>query len=144
VADHRPNAREHAARFPGARVIFCEDPATLARIADITSRTAAVVVSHHFERDRGYLESLLASDAAYIGMLGPRARTERMLADLSAKGIKSGDGDPRLYAPVGMDIGGDGPTAIALSIVTEIAAVMAKRTGAHLRDKRGPLHAAAS
>ncbi|MDQ6718809.1 MAG: XdhC family protein [Gemmatimonadota bacterium] len=142
VADHRPLTPEHSARFPKARVVYCEDALALSRSVSLTPRTAAVVVSHHFERDRNYLQSLLASDAAYIGMLGPRARTERMLADLAAKGIKNGDGDERLFAPVGMDIGGDGPDAIALAIVAEVASVMGGRSGMHLRDKRGPLHAA--
>jgi xanthine dehydrogenase accessory factor len=141
VVDHRPHTPEHAARFPRAQVVYCEDASALSRILRITRRTAAVVVSHHFERDRTYLQSLLASDAGYIGMLGPRARTERMLADLAARGAPGGDGDPRLYAPVGIDIGGDGPDAIALSIIAEVAAVMGGRSGSHLRDKRGPLHA---
>ena len=142
VVDHRPLTPAHAARFPRAKVVYCEDALCLRDKVPITPRTAAVVVSHHFERDRNYLESLLASEAAYIGMLGPRARTEKMLSDLAARGVKRGDGDERLYAPVGMDIGGDGPDAIALAIVAEVSAIMSKRTGMHLRDKRGPLHAA--
>jgi xanthine dehydrogenase accessory factor len=142
VVDHRPLTPAHAARFPGAKVVHCETALSLAKVVPLTSRTAAVVASHHFERDRSYLESLLASDAGYIGMLGPRARTERMLADLAERGVKKGDGDERLFAPVGMDIGGDGPDAIALSIIAEVSAVMGGRSGTHLRDKRGPLHAA--
>ena len=141
VVDHRPHTSEHAARFPDARLIYCEDPSTVARDAGITSRTAAVVVSHHFERDRNYLQALIASDAAYIGMLGPRARTERMLGDLTARGV-SAEGDKRIFSPVGIDIGGDGPDAIALSIIAEVSAVMGGRSAMHLRDKRGPLHAA--
>ncbi|MBA3646040.1 MAG: XdhC family protein [Gemmatimonadaceae bacterium] len=144
VVDHRPLTQSHTARFPRAKVAYCEDALCLVRTVSITPRTAAVVVSHHFERDRNYLESLLASDASYIGMLGPRARTERMLGDLAARGVKRGDGDARLYAPVGMDIGGDGPDAIALSIIAEVSAIMSKRTAMHLRDKRGPLHAVAA
>jgi xanthine dehydrogenase accessory factor len=140
VVDHRPHTQGHAARFPKARLIYCEDPSTVASDAGITSRTAAVVVSHHFERDRNYLQSLLASDAAYIGMLGPRARTEKMLGDLADRGINA-EGDKRIFSPVGIDIGGDGPDAIALSIIAEVSAVMAARSGSHLRDKRGPLHA---
>lgn len=142
VVDHRPLTPAHVARFSGAKVVHCENALALAKAVTVTPRTAAVVASHHFERDRSYLESLLASDAGYIGMLGPRARTERMLADLADHGAKKGDGDKRLYAPVGMDIGGDGPTAIALSIIAEISAVMGGRVGTHLRDRRGPLHAA--
>ena len=143
VVDHRPLTPAHIARFPGAKVIHCESPLRLADIVSLTSRSAAVVASHHFERDRGYLESLLRSDARYIGMLGPRARTERMLADLAGRGVTKGEGDERLFAPVGMDVGGDGPDAIALSIIAEASAVMGGRSGMHLRDKRGPLHAAA-
>lgn len=142
VVDHRPLTPAHAARFPGAKVIHCESSLRLADIVSLTSRTAAVVASHHFERDRGYLESLLGSDAGYIGMLGPRARTERMLADLAARGMTKGEGNKRLFAPVGLDVGGDGPDAIALSIIAEASAVMGGRSGMHLRDKRGPLHAA--
>jgi xanthine dehydrogenase accessory factor len=141
VADHRPLTTTHVARFPGAKVVYCEDALDLRNNVSITPRTAAVVVSHHFERDRNYLESLLGSEAAYIGMLGPRARTERMLSNLAERGVKRGDGDERLYSPVGMDIGGDGPDAIALAIIAEVSAIMANRSGMHLRDKRGPLHA---
>lgn len=144
VVDHRPLTPAHVARFPGAKVVYCENALDLRDRVSINTRAAAVVVSHHFERDRTYLESLLGSEAVYIGMLGPRARTEKMLSDLAARGVKTGDGDERLYAPVGMDIGGDGPDAIALSIIAEVSAIMAKRSGMHLRDKRGPLHAAPS
>jgi len=138
VVDHRPLTAAHVARFPGARVVECLDAAKLGESVHLTSRTAAVVASHHFERDRNYMQALLDSQVAYIGMLGPRARTEKMLADLAGKGIKPDTS--RLFAPVGLDIGGDGPDAIALSIVTEAATVMNHRTGEHLRDKRGPLH----
>ena len=143
VADHRPLTDAHVKRFPEARLVFVRTHSTVARPSGITPRTAAVVVSHHFERDRNYLQSLLASDAAYIGMLGPRARTERMLGDLADRGINA-EGDKRIFSPVGIDIGGDGPDAIALSIIAEVSAVMAARSGSHLRDKRGPLHATTS
>ncbi len=138
VVDHRPLTDSHVGRFPGARVVECSDATKLAAVVNLTPRTAAVVASHHFERDRNYMQALLASDADYIGMLGPRARTEKMLADLAERGIRPDTS--RLFAPVGMDIGGDGPDAIALSIVTEAATVMNHRTCGHLRDKRGPLH----
>jgi xanthine dehydrogenase accessory factor len=140
VVDHRPLTPEHQARFPRARVIYCEDSSALSRVVWLTPKTAAVVVSHHFERDRNYLRSLLASDPAYIGMLGPRARTERMLGDLADRGINA-ETDKRIFSPVGIDIGGDGPDAIALSIIVEVSAVMGGRSAMHLRDKRGPLHA---
>jgi xanthine dehydrogenase accessory factor len=117
VVDHR--GLNHADRFPGAVVV-----ANLADV-ELTNRTAAVVMSHHFERDREYVRELLASPAAYIGVMGPRQRFERM----------NHPDDPRLYAPVGLDIGGRSPDAIALSIITEVASVMNARSGGHLRDQ---------
>ncbi len=143
VVDHRAGATTRASRFPGANVVECVDALNLAESVPLTSRVAAVVVSHHFERDRNYLNSLLRSDVAYIGMLGPRGRTERMLADLEAEPVPL-QADERVYSPVGIDIGGDGPDAIALAIVAEISVVTNRRSAGHLRDMRGPLHAAAA
>jgi len=138
VVDHRPVA--HAQRFPGARVVECAKAEKLGVAVRLTPKTTAVVMSHHFTRDTEYVQALLAANVAYIGVLGPRARTERMLSDLAAGGAPSNSAD-RLFAPVGMDLGGEGPEAIALSIVAEISAVIGERRGGHLRDKRGPLHA---
>ncbi len=117
VVDHR--GTDHADRFPGARVIDKLSDATL------NERTAAVVMSHHFERDREYARSLLESPVAYIGVMGPRTRFERMSLPT----------DERVYAPIGLDIGGRSPDAIALAIITEVAAVINQRSGGHLRDQ---------
>lgn len=140
VVDHRAGASERAMRFPGATTVECLNPLDLADCVNLNSRTAAVVVSHHFERDKNYLQALLQCDVVYIGMLGPRARTERMFADLETEPVPI-QPDERVYSPVGMDIGGDGPDAIALAIVAEVTAVTNHRSAGHLRDKRGPLHA---
>ena len=140
VVDHRPIEHAHAERFPGARVVECAEPVNLAESVALTPQTAAVVMSHHFARDLDYVRALLASDVAYIGVLGPRARAERMLADINTAG-DAPQRTERMFAPVGMDIGGDGPDAIALSVIAEVSAVLSARDGGHLRDRRGPLHA---
>lgn len=141
VVDHRPASAAHPERFPGARHVECHDPRQLANATPVSRFTAAVVMSHNYARDLDYLRALLESDAAYIGMLGPRARTERMFADITSAGETVLRGD-RIHAPVGLDLGGDGPERIALSIVAEVAAVMSKRTAGHLRDSTSPLHSA--
>jgi xanthine dehydrogenase accessory factor len=89
------------------------------------------------------VQALLDGRVAYVGVLGPRARTERMLEELSARGVSKSSRD-QLFAPVGMDIGGEGPEAIALAIIADISAVASRRAGGHLRARRGPLHAAPS
>ncbi|AHG89702.1 XshC-Cox1-family protein [Gemmatirosa kalamazoonensis] len=138
VVDHRPVEHARSERFPGARVVQCADPALLADVVPLGARTAAVVMSHHFARDTEYVRALSVTAAGYVGVLGPSARTERMLAELAARGATvAGD---RLFGPVGLDLGGDGPEAIALAIVAEAAASMHGRAGGHLRDRVATLH----
>lgn len=143
VVDHRPLTDARSARFPGARVVECEDARELARVLPTQKRFAAVVMSHHIARDRDYLYALLKSDISYLGVLGPRPRTERMLAELVAREGALPEIDERFFSPIGLDIGGEGPDAIALSIISQILAVTGARTGGHLRDRRAPLHASA-
>ena len=96
-------------------------------------------MSHNYARDLDYVRALLHSRAPYIGVLGPRARTERMLADIAAAGERVERGD-RIYSPVGLDVGGDGPDFIAMAIIAEVSATIHARGGGHLRDRRASLH----
>jgi xanthine/CO dehydrogenase XdhC/CoxF family maturation factor len=102
-------------------------------------------MSHNYERDLDYLDGLARSDAAYIGVLGPRARTDRMLGDLQSRGRACREPVlSRIHAPIGLDVGGDGAEAIALSIVAEVSAVMNGRSGARLRDGDASIHGSPS
>lgn len=145
VIDHRPVAHAHPERFPDARVVECADPLRLADAVPLTAHTTAVVMSHHFGRDTDYVQALLAAGVAYVGVLGPRSRTDRVLAELAARGVapdaRAAHG-ARLYGPVGLDVGGDGPEAIALAVIAEVSAVASGRSGGHLRDRSAPLHGA--
>jgi xanthine/CO dehydrogenase XdhC/CoxF family maturation factor len=145
VVDHRPVALARPERFPGARMVECAEAALLGRAVSLKERTAAVVMSHHYGRDLDYLDALLASDVGYVGLLGPRSRRERMLAELAERGRRYSDAelDSRLFGPVGLDIGAEGPEAIALAIVAEVAAVTSGRGGGHLRDREAPIHSGA-
>lgn len=139
VVDHRPVDKSHEARFPDARVVECSEASRLSDAVALIPPAAAVVMSHHFQRDTEYVRALLQSPVVYIGILGPLVRSERMLS-LIRDSVPTVDRDDRLYFPVGMDIGGDGPDAIAMSIVAEVSAVVSGRGGRHLRDRRGGLH----
>jgi xanthine/CO dehydrogenase XdhC/CoxF family maturation factor len=132
VVDHRPDyARPE--RFPGTTVRLAERvaPEIAAGRCD-----AAVVMSHNYERDLVQLRALLSADVAYIGVLGPRRRTLRMIDDLGVSEADAG----RLYAPVGLDIGAETPDEIALAIVAEIQAITCGRRGAPLRERPGAIH----
>jgi xanthine dehydrogenase accessory factor len=128
-------------RFPTARRFVHSDPGKIDDAAEIDKRTFVVVMSHNYLRDRDYLRSLLGSNAAYVGMLGPRARLQRLLNDLSSDGmeIPSGD-DIRLHGPAGLDIGAEGPEEIAAAIVAEILAVNRNRRAGFLKDRSTPIH----
>lgn len=141
VVDHRSLTDAYSKRFPGARVVECAEAIRLAEVVPLTGRTAAVVMSHHFPRDRDYVKALLEANVAYVGVLGPRARTERVLAELATGNGGPGVMGDRLFAPVGLDLGGEGPDAIALAIISQVSAVASGRGGGHLRDRRAPMHA---
>jgi xanthine/CO dehydrogenase XdhC/CoxF family maturation factor len=97
-------------------------------------------MSHHYARDLEYVRSLLDAGVAYIGILGPRARTERMFGEMAAQNHGSTPSQDTVFGPIGLDIGGDGPDAIALAVIAEVSAVISRRKGGHLRDRNAPLH----
>ncbi len=141
VVDHRPVAHAHPEHFPLATVIECASPEQLCDAVHIGTRTVAVVMSHNYPRDVEYVGALLRSPARYVGVLGPRRRTERMIGELEQRGERYGEAElGRLYGPIGLDVGGDGPEAIALSIVAEATAIVSGRGGGSLRDRRAPIH----
>jgi len=107
----------------------------------LDDRTAVVVMTHNSPRDVALLGPLLASRTRYVGVLGPRRRTERLLADLRAAGQEVAPGTlRRLHAPVGLDLGAETPAEVALSIAAEVRAVFSSRAGGALRERQGPIH----
>lgn len=91
---------------------------------------AAVIMTHSYEQDRKLLRMLLPRDAKYLGILGPRRRTERLAADIAPEiRLTVAECMARLHTPVGLDLGGHFPAAIALSIAAELQAVFAGRLG---------------
>ena len=100
---------------------------------------AAEVMAHAPAHDRARLHELLGVEGLrYLGVLGPRLRTLELLEGTTAgaSGVLPGN----VYAPVGLDLGAETPEEIALSIVSEIAAVLAERTPRSLRERGGPIH----
>ena len=87
-----------------------------------------------------HVRALLRGPAQYLGVLGPRQRTERILGILHAAGRVD---ETRIFGPVGLDIGTDGAEQVALAIIAEILAVRSGRRPRSLRDRVVPIHAAA-
>jgi xanthine/CO dehydrogenase XdhC/CoxF family maturation factor len=124
VVDHRP-AYARKERFPaGCRVVQCR-PADLGQELELKELDAAVIMSHHLENDADYLQQLAPHGLTYLGVLGPRARRERLKRMSNCPG-------QNIHGPVGLDIGAELPEAIALSITAEIHAVLNGRDGQSL------------
>ncbi len=88
----------------------------------------AVILTHSYEQDRALLAALLPEPLAYLGILGPRHRTERLLAEVvPALGWTVDDCLRRLRTPVGLDLGARDPASIALAIVAEMQATLTGR-----------------
>lgn len=135
VADVRRALLTHD-RFSGATDFVDADPDAAAEVIGPDERTAVVLMSHSYLRDIAYLRSFLSGPLAYLGVMGPRGRTEQMLGEIGEPGAIG-----RLHAPAGLDIGAEGPEEVARAIVAEILAVTRGREGGSLRDRRGPIHA---
>ena len=118
LIDHRP-AYAVPAHFPQAERVLLANPDEIARAVDLSRFSAAVVMSHHLPSDLEYLRALSKSPLPYIGLLGPAARREKLLSELGAGAERL---RPRLHAPVGLNLGGRTPEAIALAIVAEVHA----------------------
>ncbi len=102
---------------------------------------AAVLVTHNYDDDKRLLRALLPSPLAYLGALGPRRRTDRLLADLAAGMYTPTAAElEKLHAPVGLDVGAETPAEIALAVVAEVRAASAGRRGGMLRHRPGPIH----
>jgi xanthine/CO dehydrogenase XdhC/CoxF family maturation factor len=140
VIDARP-AFATRGRFPEADEVIACPPEAIPERVRLDPETVAVVMTHSYLQDQRLLEVLLPSPVRYLGILGPRSRTQRLLSDLAAQGVAWTDGQmARVYAPVGLDIGADGPEEITLAVLAEIRAALAGRPGGSLRKRTGPIH----
>lgn len=140
VADARA-AYATAGRFPGADRVIAAPIGEIAVNLRLDARTFAVVMTHRYVDDREFLRVLLPQDLPYLGQLGPRTRTDRLLTELKAEGLALTDTHfAKLHAPVGLDLGGSTPETVALAILAEMQARLTGRTPGHLRDRPGPIH----
>jgi xanthine/CO dehydrogenase XdhC/CoxF family maturation factor len=134
VVDHRP-AFLGAERFPDAERRLVLRPEEGVAGLGIGPRAYAVVKTHLIAHDREWARRLLAAGAEHVGLLGPRARTREIAREIGA------EGDARVFGPVGLDLGAEGPEQIALSIVAELLAASSGVEPGHLRDKGATVHA---
>lgn len=118
VNDHRQAYVSNLKR-PDGCVVECAPAEDVAAVFDLSRIDAVIVMSHSLGADRAYLRVLAASNIEFVGLLGPPHRRDRLLGEMGT----SGDGlAERLRSPVGRQIGGRGPEAIALEVAVELQA----------------------
>jgi xanthine/CO dehydrogenase XdhC/CoxF family maturation factor len=140
VLDHRP-ILARPERFPEASCVRWGSPSEMIPSLDLDNRSAAVVMSHIYERDKEAMKLFLESGAAFVGLQGNRKRSEKLLRELEADGFAlNAERRGKLHWPVGLDIGAESPEAIALSILAEAHAVLTGKHGGHLKDGQGSIH----
>jgi xanthine/CO dehydrogenase XdhC/CoxF family maturation factor len=106
------------------------------------AQTAALIMNHNFGRDLLALDRVIPFRLRYVGLLGPKKRHAELLARLSEyRPLDFDAGVRNLFAPAGLDIGSEAPEEIALSITSEIAAVLSDRRGGFLRERKSDIHA---
>lgn len=140
VIDGRPSHAKKERFSSSCQVIISKPENVLERIS-IDQQTVFVLMTHNYNYDFAMLKALVKTKAKYIGMLGPRKKFDRMLDDMKSEGIKLSDEElSRIYSPVGLELGAETAEEIALSIMSEIKAVLAAKMGGSLRHNMSPIH----
>jgi xanthine dehydrogenase accessory factor len=135
VIDGRTNYAV-ASRFPLAeKVLLAKAEDALSQV-NIDDRTVAVLMTHNYNYDLTVLKQLLPLQLTYIGSLGPKTKLKRMFDELEEQGaVIPADQLQHVYGPTGLDIGAETSEEIALSILSEIQAVLHHCQGQSLRGK---------
>jgi xanthine dehydrogenase accessory factor len=128
-------------RFPAAKKVIVAKPEQVLPHLELNEWTAFVLMTHNYNYELALLKELLPLQLPYIGILGPKKKLERMLAELEDTGTQITEENLNtIYGPVGLDIGSEGSEEIALSIVAEIKAVLSARKGFSLKYKPVAIH----
>jgi xanthine/CO dehydrogenase XdhC/CoxF family maturation factor len=127
-------------RFSASCQVVLARPEEVLSNINIDDQTVFILISHNYNYDLALLRQLIKQDIAYVGILGPRKKFERMLDELQEEGIRLTEQQLSvIHSPVGLDIGAETPEEIALSIVSEIKAVLSLKQGESLKTK-GVIH----
>jgi len=126
-------------RIPSADQLIAKWPdEAIAEIAP-DHQTAIVVLTHDDKFDEPALIAALDTEAFYIGALGSRRNQERRRERLLEAGVAE-EKLARIQGPCGLDIGADTQAETALSILGEVLAVRAERSGGPLREAKQRIH----
>lgn len=120
-------------RFPDAQRVVAASTYDAASLC-ISASDAVVLMTHSYEQDREWLAAVLPIAPRYFGVLGAKHRSSLLVSEAAAMcGLPLDACCERIFAPVGLDLGGDGPEAIALAVLSEAHARCMGKLGNSLR-----------
>jgi xanthine/CO dehydrogenase XdhC/CoxF family maturation factor len=135
-----PDEAKTQSDFPGSDSFLYFDETGLADY-QLDSQTAVILMTHSFTKDLKYLMAISHKDMAYLGVLGPAKRREKLLNQL----LEFQEDVPdtffdTIYGPSGLNIGAETPQEIAISVMAEILAVIRHQQPQSLREKKEGIH----
>ncbi len=140
IVDGRPNYAS-AERFSSVNKIMVAKPDGILDNLELNEWTAFVLMTHNYNYEIAFLKELLPLHPYYIGILGPKKKSDRMLDELEENGTVITERNlETIHGPVGLDIGSETSEEIALSIIAEIKAVFSERNGRSLKFKTSVIH----
>ncbi|HET6227774.1 MAG TPA: XdhC/CoxI family protein [Bacteroidia bacterium] len=140
VVDGRANYAKKE-RFVSACQVLVAKPEHALEQISVDEHTVFLLMTHNYNYDMAMLRQLLSKNVAYIGMLGPKKKRERMLGELKEEGSNFTEQQLSvLHSPVGLDIGAETSEEIALSILAEIKALFAGKDVQSLRTIKEVIH----
>lgn len=125
-------------RFPMAKQIHSDKIANSLNKITIDHLSYVVLVSRGHKLDEEALEFVVETNASYVGMIGSKRRTKIVLDNLLSKGI-SAENLNKVFTPVGLNLGGQSPGEIGLSILAEIIQLIHQGDGSSLKNQRRAL-----
>jgi len=140
VIDGRPAYAKKERFVPSCQVLLSKPENVISQI-EIDNRTVFVLMTHNYNYDMAMLHQLLIKNVIYVGMLGPKKKLDRILGELRDQGASFTEEQlASVHSPVGLDIGAETSEEIALSILSEIKAVLSGKQGLSLHSNTGSIH----
>ncbi len=126
--------------FPGAHALIHSNPESL-DVNQFDTESAIVLMTHSYVTDLKFLLAFKSKRFAYLGLLGPSKRREKLLGEFIEHAPEvSEDFFTNIHGPAGLNLGAETAQEIAVSIVAEILAVIRKQDASPLKKRKGRIH----
>jgi xanthine/CO dehydrogenase XdhC/CoxF family maturation factor len=135
-----PSEEKTLVDFPGAQELLCVDSESLS-VENINNQTAVLLMTHSYVKDLKYLLRIRNTQPAYLGILGPAKRREKLFNELIERYPEIDDSFfDTIYGPSGLNIGAETAQEIAIAIMAEILTVVRQQKPIMLKHKSSPIH----